>query len=141
MQQYKYTTQLPMGVAAPDTLDSRFGTLHFVDGVPDKDSTIKLYDNLDFQRAVQGYLPSGHPLESPRARTFAPDKRMEKILTEAAAVGDATARAIMYRWQTPDGYYYPNSAWHLGFIGGYKFEENGARLLNAYSGFFSRRRV
>jgi hypothetical protein len=24
----------------------------------------------------------------------------------------------------------------LGFIGGYKFEENGARLLNAYSGFF-----
>jgi hypothetical protein len=61
---------------------------------------------------------------------------MKKILTEAAAVGDATARAIMYRWRTPDGYYYPNSAWRLGFIGGYKFEENGARNLDAYSGFF-----
>jgi hypothetical protein len=51
-------------------------------------------------------------------------------------VGDATARAIMYKWRTADGYWYPNSAWRLGFIGGYKFEENGARLLNAYSGFF-----
>ncbi|HWH69450.1 MAG TPA: DUF1254 domain-containing protein [Candidatus Sulfotelmatobacter sp.] len=71
-----------------------------------------------------------------KGKPFAPDERMKRILTEAAAVGDATARAIMYKWRTPDGYYYPNSAWRLGFIGGYKFEENGARLLNAYSGFF-----
>lgn len=71
-----------------------------------------------------------------KGRPFAPDERMKKILTEAARVGDATARAIVYRWRTPDGYYYPNSAWRLGIIGGYKFEENGARLLNAYSGFF-----
>jgi hypothetical protein len=55
-QQYKYTTSIPPGVAAPDTLDTRFGTLHFIDGVPDQDSTAKLYDNLDFQRAVQAYL-------------------------------------------------------------------------------------
>src|SRR5215469_7341708 len=71
-----------------------------------------------------------------KGKTFAPDERMKKILIEAAGVRDATARAIMYRWQTPDGYYYPNSAWRSGFIGGYKFEENGARLLNTYSGFF-----
>ncbi|HUC18937.1 MAG TPA: DUF1254 domain-containing protein [Acetobacteraceae bacterium] len=71
-----------------------------------------------------------------KGKAFAPDARMKRILTEAAAVGDATARAIMYRWRTPDGYWYPNSAWRLGFIGGYKFEENGALLLNAYAGFF-----
>ena len=71
-----------------------------------------------------------------KGKPFAPDERMKKILTDAAAVGDATARAIMYRWRTPDGYYYPNSAWRLGFIGGYKFEVNGARQLDAYSGFF-----
>nr|WP_294527489.1 DUF1214 domain-containing protein [uncultured Rhodopila sp.] len=71
-----------------------------------------------------------------KGKPFAPDARMKKILTEAAEVGDATARAIMYRWPTPDGYYYPNSAWRLGYAGGYKFEEDGARLLNAYSGFF-----
>ena len=71
-----------------------------------------------------------------KGKPFSPDERMKKILTEAARVGDATARAIMYRWRNTDGYYYPHSAWRLGFIGGYKFEENGARLLDAYSGFF-----
>lgn len=71
-----------------------------------------------------------------KGKPFAPDGRMKKILTEAATVGDATARAIMYQWRTPEGYYYPNSAWRLGFVGGYQFEENGARNLDAYSGFF-----
>lgn len=71
-----------------------------------------------------------------KGKPFAPDERMKKILTEAAGVGDATVRAIMYRWRTSDGYYYPNSAWRLGFVGGYKFQENGARNLDAYSGFF-----
>lgn len=334
-RQYRYTTPMPPGVAAPNTVQTRLGVLHFFDGFPDKASVDKLYDNLDFQRAVQGYLlalpvvsqianrdgilqigaanvtvpiweqmvdsrtieltannntpytwfwvdlhkgplviqvppkvlgltddmwyhwvgdlgitgadhgrggkylllppgykgpvPHGYFVLRPatfsvwagwrsflvdgdpkpgvdlvkkltkiyplsqaanppklnfvnmsgkaftmvgpadyrfwedlnrvvqdeptdtvdattlgfwasigiaKGKRFAPDERMKKILTEAAAVGDATARAIMYKWRTPDGYYYPNSAWRLGFIGGYKFEENGARLLNAYSGFF-----
>jgi len=71
-----------------------------------------------------------------QGKPFAPDARMKKILTEAAVVGDATARAIMYRWRTPDGYYYRNSAWRLGFVGGYKFETNGALNLDGYAGFF-----
>ncbi|MBK9676183.1 MAG: DUF1254 domain-containing protein, partial [Betaproteobacteria bacterium] len=73
-----------------------------------------------------------------KGRPFKPDARMKKILTEAALVGDATARAIMYRWRSPDGYYYPDtkSAWRLGFVGGYQFEDKGARLIDAYAGFF-----
>jgi len=74
-----------------------------------------------------------------KGKPFAPDERMKKILTEAAAVGDATARAIVYKWRGADGYWYPDhpkSHWRVGFIGGYKFEDEGARLLNAYSGFF-----
>ncbi|MGE5945844.1 MAG: DUF1254 domain-containing protein [Betaproteobacteria bacterium] len=74
-----------------------------------------------------------------KGKPFAPDARWKKILTEAAAIGDATARAIIYHWRTPDGYWYPDdpqSHWRLGFIGGYTFSENGARLLDAYSGFF-----
>jgi hypothetical protein len=71
-----------------------------------------------------------------KGKPFKPDARMKKILTEAAEVGDATARAIMYRWRTPEGYYYPDSAWRLGFIGGYKFETEGALNLDAYAGFF-----
>jgi hypothetical protein len=71
-----------------------------------------------------------------KGKPFAPDERMKKILTEAAVVGDATARAIDYRWRIEEAYYYPNSAWRSGFLGGYKFEDNGARILDAYSGFF-----
>jgi hypothetical protein len=73
-----------------------------------------------------------------KGKPFKPDARMKKILAEAALVGDATARAVMYRWRSPEGYYYPDtkSAWRTGFVGGYKFEENGARLLDAYAGFF-----
>jgi len=54
--QYKYSTPMPPGIASPDTVETRFGTLHFFDGVPDEPSTEKIYDNLDFQRAVQAYL-------------------------------------------------------------------------------------
>ena len=54
--EYKYSTPLPPGIASPDTVETRFGTLKFFDGVPDQASTEKIYDNLDFQRAVQAYL-------------------------------------------------------------------------------------
>jgi len=54
--QFKFSTPMPPGVASPDKVDTRLGTLNFFDGFPDKASVDKLYDNLDFQRAVQAYL-------------------------------------------------------------------------------------
>ena len=39
-----------------DRVETRLGTLNFFDGFPDKGSAEKLFDNLDFQRAVQAYL-------------------------------------------------------------------------------------
>jgi hypothetical protein len=72
-----------------------------------------------------------------KGKPFAPDERMKAILKEAAAVGDATARTITYKSRLKDAYFYPNSAWMTPFIGGsYKFEVNGARILDAYSMFF-----
>lgn len=71
-----------------------------------------------------------------KGKPFAPDARMKKILTEAALVGDATARAINSRLRIKESYYYPNSAWRSGFYGGYKFEQDGVRVLDAYSAFF-----
>jgi hypothetical protein len=53
---YKYSTAMPPGIAALDQVETRIGTLNFFDGFPDKESADKLYDNLDFQRAVQAYL-------------------------------------------------------------------------------------
>jgi hypothetical protein len=37
-------------------VETRLGTLNFFDGFPDKPTAEKLFDNLDFQRAVQAYL-------------------------------------------------------------------------------------
>ena len=54
----KYTTEIPEGIATASPLETRIGTLTCVDGVPDKDTTQKVFDNLDFQYAVQAYLSS-----------------------------------------------------------------------------------
>lgn len=53
---YKYSTSLLPGMASPDTVETRLGTLKFFDGFPDKATVEELYDNLDFERAVQTYL-------------------------------------------------------------------------------------
>ena len=59
-----------------------------------------------------------------KGKPFTPDARLKKILTEAAAVGDATARTLTYQSRIKDAYFYPNSAWMTPFIGGsYKFEQ------------------
>ncbi len=47
---------IPPGIGSPDKVETRLGTLKFFDGFPDKATVEKLYDNLDFQRAVQAYL-------------------------------------------------------------------------------------
>jgi hypothetical protein len=52
----KMTTDIPSGIEMPNTVETRLGTLHFFDGFPDGATVEKLYDNLDFQRAVQAYL-------------------------------------------------------------------------------------
>ena len=53
---YKYSTPTPPGVAFPDTSETRLGTLRFTDGYPSDATAQTLFDNLDFQRAVQAYL-------------------------------------------------------------------------------------
>jgi hypothetical protein len=72
-----------------------------------------------------------------KGKPFAPDARMKKILMDAAAVGDATARTLTYKTRLKEAYFYPNSAWLTPFIGSsYKFEENGAVNLDAKAMFF-----
>jgi hypothetical protein len=71
-------------------------------------------------------------------KPFEPDARMKKILTEAATVGSATARAISYRPRDPDFYYYPaQSYWTQLFVGGdYQFLRSQARYLDARTAFY-----
>jgi hypothetical protein len=72
-----------------------------------------------------------------KGKPFAPDARMTEILTDAAAVGNATARALVFATRDPASYYYENSAWKTGFIGGsHEFEVDGVRLLDGRTLFF-----
>ncbi len=52
----KMTTAIPEGIATPDRLETSIGTLTSFDGVPDAETTQKVYDNLDLQRATQAFL-------------------------------------------------------------------------------------
>jgi hypothetical protein len=62
---------------------------------------------------------------------------MTELLTDAAAVGNATARAIVFRTRDPASYLFEDSAWKTGFIGGsHEFEADGVRLLDGRSMFF-----
>ena len=54
--EYKYSTPIPPGIESPDKVDTSIGMLNFFGGFPDDATVEKLYDNLDFQRAVQAYL-------------------------------------------------------------------------------------
>ena len=70
-----------------------------------------------------------------KGKEFAPDERMTKLLTDAVAVGNATARAIWIRSREEGTYYYPNSGWYTGFVGGshefLKDKGEGGRYLDA----------
>jgi hypothetical protein len=85
---------------------------------------------------------------------FEPDERMRRILEDAAAVGSATSRALVFDPRASEGfaYYDDDSAWQLPlWVGGYSFETppplvtkegikplppTGARTLNSRTAFF-----
>lgn len=71
---------------------------------------------------------------------FAPDERMEGILRDAIAVGNASARAISFAPRMDGAFIYEDSAWQAAFVGGdYKWlidNGNGGRNLDARTLFF-----
>lgn len=75
-----------------------------------------------------------------KGKPFNPDPATKKTLTEAAAVANATARAIAFRTPYEEAYFYENSTWQAGFIGGdYQWLKDGGeggRYLDARTMFF-----
>jgi len=62
---------------------------------------------------------------------FAPDARMQAILAEAAAVGNATARAITFGARERGAYVYPDGGWKTVWIGNdYEFSPDGVLNLD-----------
>jgi len=68
-----------------------------------------------------------------KGKPFAPDEKLKKTLTEAVAVGNATARTIAFKPRMKDAYLSPGSAWFFTFVGGsYQFlSQPGVRNLAA----------
>ena len=89
-----------------------------------------------------------------KGEPFEPDERMRRILEDAAAVGAATSRALVFDARASEGfaYYGDGSAWFSNlFVGGYGFETpppliteegieplpaTGARKLHSRTAFF-----
>jgi len=90
-----------------------------------------------------------------KGKPFNPDARMKKILTDAAAVGNAAGRMLNWRYTVshPDWSYYPNSMWaNMLWEGGANFETpppeftkegmfkplppTGARTLDSRTAFY-----
>ena len=90
-----------------------------------------------------------------KGKSFNPDARMKKILTDAAAIGTAAARTVNWRARPAEGWaYYPGSSWTSNalVLGGYNFETpppevsadgkitanppTGARTLNSRTAMF-----
>ena len=66
-----------------------------------------------------------------------PNARMQKILADAAAIANATARAITFASCDPTAKLWSGSQWGTAFLGGsYKWEQNGHRYLDAHTAFF-----
>jgi hypothetical protein len=63
-----------------------------------------------------------------KGKPFAPDERMLSIFKDAAAVGNATARAITFDMRGPDVHLYEDSQWKVAFLGGdYRWLKDGGR--------------
>ncbi len=75
-----------------------------------------------------------------KGKPFTPDARMKKLLTEAVAVGNATARALIFRPRLDGFRIYPDSGWGTAFVGGsYQWLRDGGkggRNLDARTLFF-----
>ena len=66
-----------------------------------------------------------------KGEPFAPDARMERLLNEAAAIANASSRAILFRSRNSAAFFYPDRQWYSPFAGGsHEFLNNGERVLD-----------
>lgn len=75
-----------------------------------------------------------------KGKPFAPDERMKKILHDAVAVGNATARSIGLAPRDKNAYLYEGKQWYTGFVGkDYRWldgDGNQGRNMDARTLFF-----
>jgi hypothetical protein len=106
-----------MNTIAPDD----FGYFEWLDEVVQQEPAGSLDPELMGAIAAIGIV---------KGKPFAPDERMKRILTEAAAVANATSRSLFTRPRDPGWYFYPGSAWMplTLTVTGYDFETPPAAI-------------
>jgi len=50
------TTEIPAKITTLTKIESRLGTLEFLNGFPTEDTAAKIYENLDFIHGVEAFL-------------------------------------------------------------------------------------
>ncbi len=114
-----------------DTSGLQFNTIHSNDFhfYEELDEVIQHEPGDAFDPEIVGTLAS---IGIKKGQPFAPDERMKATLTDAVAVGNATARAISFAPRDERALVYPDRHWITPFIGGsYQFLDDGERILDA----------
>jgi hypothetical protein len=126
----------PTAVTFVDISGAAFNTIHAND-VSFFDEVVPVVQEEPLEATdpeVRGLLAS---IGIQKGEPFAPDARMRQILVEAAAVGNATARALAFATRNRAAFHYPDSAWQVVWIGNdYQFSPEGVLDLDARSMFF-----
>ena len=126
----------PKPVQYYDVSNKYLNTLHAQDITffHEVNDVVQEENNEAFDPEVLGMLAS---IGIEKGKEFKPDARMTKILSEAAVVGTATQRSIIWRNRNDNVVIWPGSkSWELGFAGGsYAFDNEGVRLINERTRF------
>jgi hypothetical protein len=106
----KFKADVPASITTPDSVETRIGTLKFHDGLPDAETTKKLYDNIDFARGVEAFL-AGIPATSVEALKngfiaggFPPNQAIgiTEKLADARALFLTPNATTVYQWACAD---------------------------------------
>ena len=126
----------PKPVQYYDVSNKYLNTLHAQDITffHEVNEVVQEENNEAFDPEVLGMLAS---IGIEKGKEFKPDARMTKILSEAAVVGTATQRSIIWRNRSESVVIWPDSkSWELGFAGGsHAFDRDGVRLINERTRF------
>ncbi len=126
----------PQPVEFMNISGKKYSTLHATDS--------SIYDELNeviqYEPANTGdpeLLGLAKAIGIEKGKEFKPDARMQKILTEAASLGNAAYRGVMFKPRNPDVYFYPDRKWFSPLSSGsYEFlSKTGARLIDDRVGF------
>jgi hypothetical protein len=122
----------PKGVNWVNTALQDFNTLHAQDYTfyEEVNTTVQEEPNSAEDPEILGLLRA---IGIQKGKPFAPDDRMKAILSDAAKVGTATQRAIIWNNRDENVVIWPGSkSWEVGFAGGsHEFLNDGVSLINS----------